>query len=202
MEIIEAISDTNIGGAGILLLTRLASDKKMRKKTLVVIPRNSALLPRLLELGVACVVIEGCADRSFDISAIPEYIKLINRVHPYTVNCHGCLSFRIAAFLCGVPVRIYTRHCTFPKRWWQDLLILRFLVGRLQTLLSNGIIAVAEAARDDLVAMGVPKDKICVIINGVAGLLRLDESKRAEIREELSIPQNAVVVGIFARLEE
>ena len=202
MEIIEAISDTNIGGAGVLLLTRLAEDKKMREKTLVAIPRNSALLPRLTELSVKYAEIDGCADRSFDVAAIFQFIRLIWRERPHTVNCHGCLSCRIAALLCGVPVRIYTRHCTFSPRPWQKNRILRFVAGRLQLLLSNGIIAVADAARNDLSAMGVPISRIRVIINGVSGLYRFDKNKREEIRKSLSVPSDAVVVGIFARLEE
>ena len=202
MEIIEAISDTNIGGAGLLLVTRLKADENMRKKTLVALPAGSALLPRLRQLGVETAEIKGCADRSFDLSAIPEYIKLIRRVRPHIVNCHGCLSCRIAALLCRVPVRVYTRHCCFPQKRWQDFWILRFAAGRLQTLLSNGIIAVAEAAREDLVAMGVPKGRVRVIINGVTGIPLLDENKKAEIRRRLSISDEAVVVSIFARLEE
>ena len=58
MEIIEAISDTNIGGAGVLLLTRLAADRKMREKTLVVLPKNSALTPRLKEISTAVEELE------------------------------------------------------------------------------------------------------------------------------------------------
>ena len=202
MEIIEAISDTNIGGAGVLLLTRLSADEKMRRRTLVMLPKGSALRERLLAIGVAVAETTYCADRSFDIRAIPEYIRLIRKNKPHTVNCHGCLSFRIASFICGVPVRIYTRHCTFPRRWWQGFRILRALTGRAQTLLSNGIIAVAEAAREDLEAMGVPRDKVCVIINGVSGINLFDENERAAIRKTLNIPSDALVVSIFARLEE
>ena len=202
MEMIEAISDTNIGGAGVLLLTRLENNRKMREKTLVVLPGGSALAPRLKMLGVAVAELDCCADRSFELAAVFKYARLIKVERPAAVNCHGCLSFRIAAFFCGVPVRIYTRHCTFPPARWQRIRFLRFLVGRAQMLLSNGIIAVADAARDDLMAMGVPSDRVRVIVNGVSGIRRLDNKKRLAVRRELSVPREAFVVGIFARLEE
>ena len=202
MEIIEAISDTNIGGAGVLLITRLSSDDQMRKKTAVVLPKGSALVARLADIGVRTVEVDVCADRSFQISAIPKYVRLIRRIRPEIVNCHGSLSFRIAAFLCGVPVRIYTRHCTFPISKWYRSRIVRAIVGTCQCILSNGMIAVANAAKNDLVTMGVPSEKIKVIINGVSGIQRLSESDREKIRESLSIPKDSTVVGIFARVEE
>jgi glycosyltransferase involved in cell wall biosynthesis len=68
--------------------------------------------------------------------------------------------------------------------------------------LSNGIIAVAEAAKSDLVDMGVSPKRIKVIINGVKGISVLSKDERSRIRSSLSIPEDAVVVGIFARLEE
>ena len=202
MRIIEAISDMNIGGAGVLLLTRLSTDGKMRDATTVVIPRGSELKKRLDGIGVKSIEIDCCAERSFEISAIPKYMRIIRRLKPDIINAHGCLSFRIAAFFCGVPVKIYTRHCTFPLKKTQKSLIYKFTVGRLQGILSDGIIAVADVVKKDLIAMGVPAKKIRVIINGVAGIRRLSEPQRREIRGRLNIPQTAVVIGIFARIEE
>ena len=202
MEIIEAISDTNIGGAGVLLVTRLSENRKMGAKTLVVLPKESALADRLRSIGVSVKEIDRCADRSFQLSAIPEYVRIIKKECPHTVNCHGCLSFRIAAFLCRVPVRVYTRHCTFPQKRWQRSHILRQISGLVQCMLSNGIIAVAQAAKNDLVSLGIPEDRICVIVNGVSGLKKLDASQRSNIRKRMSLSDRDVVVGIFARLEE
>ena len=201
MKIIEAISDMNIGGAGVLLVTRLRADKDMRDRTVVVLPKGSMLIKRMLEIGVRVIEVEACRDRSFDVFAIPKYVRIIKQVSPDTVNCHGCLSFRIAALLCGVPVRIYTRHCAFPIKEWQKNFILKSIVGRFQMILSNGIIAVVEAAKNDLVDMGVDPSRVRVIINGVKGLERFSEDERLNIRRSLSIPRDAVVVGIFARLE-
>ena len=201
MKIFEAISDTNIGGAGVLLLTRLLNDPKMCSQTTVIIPEGSRLKERLEDNGIKFIELCACQDRSFDFLAIFKYFRLLKKYSPDIVNCHGCLSFRIAAFLYGVPVRVYTRHCAFPLKKWQKNFFARAIIGRLQAVLSNEIIAVAHVARDNLIEMGVKPDRINVIINGVNGLERLSEDKREQIKKRLEIPDNAKVIGIFARLE-
>ncbi len=201
MKILEIISDTNIGGAGVLLLTRLMSNKEMRDSTVVVIPTGSMLKSRLEQNGIAFLEVDACRDRSFEFSAIAKFIGAIKRLSPDIINCHGCLSFRIAAFICRVPVRFYTRHCVFPLKVWQKNRISRLLIGKAQVLLSNGIIAVAYAAKDNLVDMGVPDERIFVVINGVAEISRNSEKEREKTKKLLGIPKNSRVIGIFARLE-
>ena len=114
MRIIEAISDTNIGGAGILLVNRLKHTDREKYKTTVLIPKDSRLCQRLADIKVDFVEIDGCRDRSFELSALPQYIREIKKIHPQIINSHGCMTSRVAAYLCRVPVRICTRHCVFP----------------------------------------------------------------------------------------
>ncbi len=201
MKIVEAITDTNIGGAGVLLLTRLMTDREMCDKTVVLIPEGSMLKGRFERYGIAFLEVDGCRDRSFEYSVVLKFICILKRLSPDIVNCHGCLSCRVAALICGIPVRIYTRHCVFPVSKWQKNIISRFFIGRAQVLLSNGIIAVAESAKDNLCAMGVPSKRITVIINGVKGLSRFSDIEREKIKSDLGLPLEARIVGIFARLE-
>jgi len=202
MKIIEAISDMNIGGAGVLLLNRLLSNEDMKTQTVVIVPKGSALTDRLKGINVKFIEVDACKNRSFEWSAIFKYVKLIKKIRPDIVNCHGMLSFRISAYLCRVPVRIYTRHCTYPLKTWQTSRIYRKIIGYFQAKLSNGIIAVANVVKDDLVYMGLPSEKITVIINGVCELRSYSFEEKKEIKKSLSIPTGATVVGIFARLEE
>ena len=58
MRIIEAISDTNIGGAGILLLNRLACTDTEKYQTTVILPKGSMLMERVCALGIKCVEID------------------------------------------------------------------------------------------------------------------------------------------------
>lgn len=201
MKVIEAISDTNIGGAGRLLLTRLGNSNTKEIETEVILPRGSRLEERFDDIGVRTHLIDGCADKSFDIGAIREISSIIKESAPDIVNTHGCMSARISAWLCEVPIRIYTRHCAFPVPRFLRTPPIRQIVGLGGMILSNAAIAVAEAAKDDLLDMGFFEDRIKVIINGVDPLRKYTEEERKKARAELGI-EGKFAVGICARLEK
>ena len=114
IKVVEVISDTNIGGAGRLLLARLGESDRARFEEIVFLPRASKLCPHLEALGVKYIEIDGCADRSLDIFAILKILREIRRVRPHILNSHACLSARIAGRLARVPTVIQTRHSSFP----------------------------------------------------------------------------------------
>ena len=103
--------------------------------------------------------------------------------------------------LCGVPVRIHTRHCAYPPRAVMRKPPVRWLTGWLNNTLSSGIVAVADAAADDLTALGTRPDKIRVIINGAEPLKKLSDDERRATRMALGFSDDDFVVGMFARLE-
>jgi glycosyltransferase involved in cell wall biosynthesis len=79
---------------------------------------------------------------------------------------------------------------------------MRWLTGWINNTLSSGIVAVADAAADDLTALGTHPDKIRVIINGAEPLKKLSDDERRAARMALGFSDNDFVVGMFARLEE
>jgi glycosyltransferase involved in cell wall biosynthesis len=145
---------------------------------------------------------EGCADRSFDIFEIAPLVSYFKRTKPDIVNCHGCLSARIAAFLARVPVRIYTRHCAFEVRPGMTRFPLKSINKIATRLLNTKIIAVAYAARQNLTDMGIDERQIEVIINGVEPVEKYSAEQKMAARRKLSVPEDAFVYGISARLEE
>lgn len=201
MKVLEIISDTNIGGAGVLLVSRLRHSDRRRVQTTVLLPRNSQLKKRFLAIGVSVLEMNGCRDRSMDIGSILKIARIIRKASPDIVHCHGCMSARIAAAMCDVPVRMYTRHCAYPVPTWQKHTVVRALQNVWCRILSHHILAVADAAKKNLMEMGIPESKISVIINGAEGLTRLSDSERRAWRERLGISEQTVVVGISARLE-
>lgn len=201
MKILEIISDTNIGGAGMLLVSRLRHSDRRRFETSVLLPCTSQLKSRFLEIGIPVWEMKGCHDRSLDVGSIAEIVRVIRRVRPALVNCHGCMSARVAAMLCGVPVRVYTRHCAYPVPKWQKHALIRSLQKGTCTLLSHHVIAVAGAARSNLIDMGIPKERISVIINGAERLKGMTMSEKHAWKEKLGIRKGDTVVGISARLE-
>lgn len=201
MKIVEAISDGNIGGAGILLISRLKHSDTERHHYHVILPEESALRERLKTIPVRVWTIRGGMDRSFSWRALFQYLSLLRQIRPDLVNCHGNLSCRIAATLCGIPCRLYTRHCAYDVPMWQTQFPGKWLIGWIQKILSTHVIAVAHAARENLLQMGVPASRISVIINGSEALPGLSDTEKQGLLDRLKIPQDTTVVGICARLE-
>ncbi len=196
MRIIEVISDTNIGGAGILLCERLSCKNPFRESTLVILPRNSALTSRLRSAGVQTLELNVAPDTSFCISDIKKYTEIFRSLRPHIVNTHACLSARIAAYLCSVPVKLCTRHCIFSPSLHERIFL------RFSSLFCDRFIAVAECVKKQLADMGVPKHKISVVINGARPLTRLLADDRVKIKKALDIPEGATVLIMCARLEK
>lgn len=195
MKIIEVITDTNVGGAGVLLINRLKHTDLLRYDTEVILPRKSAIVTRLEGINVKFTEIDCNADKSFDLSSVRSYVKLFNEKKPDLVNCHGALSARIAAKICGVPIKICTRHCAF------DVNLKERITGKINNALSDAFIAVAHAAKKNLIDMGIDEKKIHVIINGSCPLRRLGESEKAELRKSLGIKEKTKILVLCARLE-
>ena len=200
MKIIEAISDTNIGGAGVLLVNRLKHTDTAKYRTRVLLPKGSKLVPRILDTGVECIELDIAGDRSMDPCAIPEFLRAIKEYKPDIINSHGCMSSRIAATMCGVPINICTRHCVFPIS--SKYKLLKWFFAPVNSCLSDVFIAVADAAKQNLISLGIKDKKIKVIINGAEPLKKLDQMQKDHLLKELNIPQGSTVLGFCARLEE
>ena len=201
MKIVEAISDTNIGGAGVLLLNRLCAQPDYKKNTVVLIPKNSQLAELLKKnnINVAELTLNG--NKSFNLNDCIKIYCFLRKNPTDLINTHGFLSARFAAFFCNVPVKICTRHCVFktPKKY--KIYPIRKALGTINSILSNRFIAVAYSARDNLEELGVKKEKISVIINGSKKLKRLTNKEKSNVRKKYNIKANDFVIGIFARLE-
>ena len=67
IRVVEAITDTNIGGAGRHLLNRIKNSDKSKFEYIVVLPKRSALIPLLEKAKINFFVIDGGYDKSFDL---------------------------------------------------------------------------------------------------------------------------------------
>ena len=202
IKVIEAISDTNIGGAGILLLNRLKYTDTDLFDTTVLLPENSDLISRFSSIGIKTVAIKGSQDRSFDVKDIRRYYVEILKIAPQIINSHGSLSSRIAAKRAGVPIKFYTRHCVYPTNKIYKSAFVRYLFGRGSDFLSDKVIAVAHCAKENLMEMGMDSKKIKVIINGAEALRKSENVEKEELRKKLKINRSKTVVAICARLEK
>lgn len=201
IKIINIISDTNVGGAGRVLVNYLHNYDRGKFICKVVLPRDSELKPYILAENCEVIEIENGRDKSFDMRAMREIQAILRREKPDIVHTHSAFSGKLASFLCGVPARFYTRHSAFPQSKKLTTFPGKQINGFVNNTLATDIVAVAEAAKQNLTDTGVDEKKITVIINGVEEVRRTSEDEQKSLKSSLGISDNAFVCGISARLE-
>jgi len=201
IRVLNIISDSNIGGAGRVILNYLRCADRTRFTPMVALPRGSLLIPELEKLDVEIFPVDGLADRSYHKDDVAALTKLLRQVRPDLVHTHGALSGRIAARRCGIPV-VYSRHSAFPVP-----AKLRYPPGRwvnkfLNEHYADHIIAVSPATRDNLTDGGISPKKISVVMNGVTPLAPLSQEERQTLRRKLGVGGDTLLLGILARIED
>ncbi len=200
IKVLNIISDSNIGGAGRVLLNYMQSSDRTNFETIVVLPRGSLLKQPLEELNTTVYEVDGLCDRSYHKDDVRELMALINRVQPDIVHTHGALSGRIAGRRCGKVV-IYTRHSAFPVPAKLKYPPGRWINKWLNEYYSDHIIAVSPAAAENLTDAGISPKRITTMMNGVTPVQRCPAERVAELRAQWGVPQDAFVMGILARIE-
>ena len=148
-----------------------------------------------------------------DLVALGRLVGILRKIRPSIVQSHtpkGGLLGMIAAFLAGVPVRIYTLH-GLPMETARGLqrLLLRW-TEKISCLLANRIIPVGPSLRRSGLAEGLASaTKMKVIgkgtINGVDALGRFNPVPRAlseghAVRRAHGIPADDRVIGFVGRI--
>lgn len=200
IKVLNIISDKNIGGAGRCVLNFLKYYDRKKFAVKVVVPKGSLLKPEIEKLRTKVIEVDGIADKSFDIHAIGKLNAIVKREKPDVVHTHGTVTGRISGRICGKKV-VYTRHSVFPvsKRISQG-------PGKLANkwineFLADDIIAVAEAAKENLTDGGIAPHKIKVILNGVEAVTPCSEEETKKAMADYGIDENDFVIGILARVE-
>ena len=201
IKIIHVSTDTNIGGAGRVLIQYLKNYDRKKYDVSVCIPENAELIPLIKAENVRIIELKNGKVKSFDKAALKEFREIFKREKPDIVHTHSAFSARIAAYLTGVKSRIYTRHCTFDMPKKLTTFPGKQINGLINNALATRIIAVAHSAAENLTDTGVSEKKITVIMNGVEKLRETSEKEKSELRAALGIAENDFVCGISARLE-
>lgn len=199
-KIIEVSSDANIGGAGKCILTYLDNFDKSKYEVKVVLPKNSLLKPLVEERNVEVIEVLGNTDKSLDLKSVSELKKIFKSEKADLIHAHASMSARIAGKMAGAKV-VYTRHSVFEPSPKISKGLGKLINGAVNNYFSDGIIAVAEAAKENLVKTGVNPEKIKVILNGISGLTPQSTEQRQESRERFCV-KDSFVISIIARLED
>ena len=198
IRLMHAISDTNVGGAGIQVLNLLSHLDRECFDLRVLLPRRSLLTPYFLAEGIAVCEVATQPDTSFSLRDVRALLPIFALHRPDILHTHGFFSARVAARLCGVPHILATRHCAEPVG---RLTRLPHAYGALYSRFTDKTVATAAYAAADLLRRGHDRSRIVLIRNGCEPKHRVTPEERAVLRRRLGIPDSAVVLGMNARLE-
>ena len=148
-----------------------------------------------------------------DMRAFVELTKLFRELRPTIVHGHtikGGLLGMIAAWITGVPLRIYHLHgLMYPVKQGASRRILRW-IEKLPALCSHHILCVSPSvARIAVQDAFVRAEKIDVLLSGSANGVdadhrfnpgRLGNEARAKARTMIGCPEHALVMGYVGRI--
>lgn len=198
MKITHVISDSNIGGAGVLL-SSLASSLKDSYDIKVLLPKGSMLTPRLEALGVRTVEMNMAPDKSFKAKDVLPFYRYFLKNPTDILHTHASLSARLGGALAGVKSCISTRHCATPGEKVKKISNLKIRLYNFCTLLT---VSTADYATGNLLSEGISKDRIITIKNGSPKRTKLDTDAAVKLKRALGIAEDAKIIGSCARLEK
>ena len=199
IKVLNVITDTNIGGAGKILLSFLEKYDRQQFDLKVVIPTNSLLKEPIEALGVKTIEMEGIADNSKGNQARDKLHLLFLKERPDIVHTHASLAARQAAKKYRSCAIVYTRHSVFDQPGWKKSFPFKQINGFVNNRLCDKVIAVSPAAKDNIVEVGVDPKKIQVVFNGVKPAQVLPEHERLEVRKKWGIEKQDFAAAIIAR---
>ena len=211
MRVLHVITGPlGVGGAEVMLHRLLAaSNREEMSHEVVSLTELGVVADRIRALGIETRALGMHRNRL----RIPDPVKvlrlagLIRASRPDVVQTwlyHADLLGGLAAKLAGGP-RIFwgihnatldTAHIRRTTSWTAAV------CARLSRWVPDAIVTVSQAARDLHVAAGYDASKFVFIPNGFdVTQFRPDPVARREVREELGLADDTVVIGLMARLD-
>ncbi|MBQ8302659.1 MAG: glycosyltransferase family 4 protein [Clostridia bacterium] len=196
MKITHVISDTNVGGAGILL-SNIVTSLEDKFDFEVILPKGSQLIERLHFARAKVTPTDMSGDVSFSPRDARSFYKLFKSSPPDIIHTHASLSARVGGLHAGVKNLLSTRHCAKsvgaepPSR----------LMQRMYGAYTTRTVSTADAATRDLVREGVPPASITTIKNGTIPVEKITPEHRRKLLAELGFDGVVTVIGSCARIE-
>lgn len=191
--IYHIITDKNIGGAGLFLLHLLEHTDKKAFPSLVLLPQDSALIPLFCRSSIPFFPLHEAKEASFSFSDFCALSSFLHRHPCELLHAHSSLSAKLAARLSlSVPI-VATRHCDTPFPAFPfSRLLYRFSTDITVCPSENGVSRLRQA--------GIPEESLFFIPNGFCPQTPPTPQEKKQARERLSIPENALAVGLCGRL--
>lgn len=197
IRVLNVISDSNIGGAGRVLLNYMSCSDRARFDTYAAVPRGSLLAAPLEALGAHVCEVDALAERSFHPADVEKLCRLMRELRPDVVHTHGALSGRVAARRSGARAIVMTKHCPAARCGAASRMAHRLA----DACLTDAVIAVSEAVARQLEEAGTPKKLIHVVYNGIVPRESVEGEAREALRQRLGMDAEHLWIGCAARLE-
>lgn len=156
----------------------------------------------LRQKGIPVHELPLCRQR-FSLSSFPQLVRLAREFDPQIIHAWGYTAQVVASWLrkrCSSPRLVITASGTAPAAPGAGFLERRKLAAAARAAAkADGVIYSSEAAAAAHRRYGFPEQGYKVIAPGVdAGRFRPDALTRRRVREQLSVPPTAFVVGMLA----
>ena len=209
---LRLFSRLNVGGPGLHVILLSAGLRNRGYETKLVVGQESPREGNLDEVakhwGVTPIRMGGLGREVRllgDLRAFWGLYRMLRRYRPQIVHTHtakaGALG-RLAAWMARVPVIVHTYHGHALTGYFGGLKAAIFLrIEALLGRLTDVLVTVSEAVKQDLVALGVaPAKQIRVIPLGLDLEPLSGALPRGSLRSEAAFPDDAPLVGIVGRL--
>jgi glycosyltransferase involved in cell wall biosynthesis len=212
IRVVRLFSRLNIGGPSVHVILLTAGLAARGYRTRLVVGQESAQEGNLLDLaaekGVPCERLDALGREIrviSDIRALWGLYRIIRDFQPAVVHTHAAkagLLGRVAARLAGVPVVVHTYHGHVLRGYFGPLKTAFFRgLEALLSPLSDILIAVSEAVRQDLIALGVARaEHIRVVPLGLDLEAFTGDLPRGALRAATGLPVETPLVGMVGRL--
>ncbi len=198
VKILHLITELSTGGAQTALLRLLTHLDRNRFEPSVVCLYNGDGEPaqqiRALDIPVIDVGMSG----KLRLDALWRLYTVLRQTRPtilHTWMFHANLPGRILGRLSGAPIIISSERTMGQESRW------RYRLNRLSAPLSDRVVCVSQRVADFVIQkVGVPRNKVVVIPNGVDARPFTNLPPKTQARARLNLPAEKNLVGSIARL--
>jgi glycosyltransferase involved in cell wall biosynthesis len=212
IRVVRLFSRLNIGGPSVHVILLTAGLASRGYRTRLVVGQEAAQEGNLLDLaaekGVPCERLDALGREIrviSDLRALFGLYRVIRDFQPSVVHTHAAkagLLGRVAARLAGVPVVVHTYHGHVLRGYFGPVKTAVFrALEALLCPLSDVLIAVSEAVKQDLVTLGVARaERIRVVPLGLDLERFTKDLPRGVLRAAPGFAADAPLVGMVGRL--
>ena len=204
MRILHVTTGLDTGGAETMLLRLLSASKSEWESAVVSLMEAGSIGARISELGVPVLSLGLRRAMPNPLRTLP-LIRFARRFHPQIVQgwmYHGNLMASLAGVSCQkrVPVIWNIRQSLYDIAMERRHTAAAIRLGAIFSRHPKAVIYNSEVAAEQHEAFGYNPLKRIVIPNGFdCNLFRPDIGARQQVRDELGIANDAILVGLIAR---